>query len=64
VVVGGDVVSPGAGEGVDDVQHVTANSRAWSSLLITSSSGERGGWSRRGLRCASDKDGGVDSLRV
>jgi hypothetical protein len=41
VVVGGDAVSPGAGEWADEDRRVAAESGAWSSSLISSSSGER-----------------------
>jgi hypothetical protein len=40
VVVGGDAVSPGAGELVDDDQRVMAESRTWSSSSLASQSDE------------------------
>jgi hypothetical protein len=41
VVVSGDAVSPGASIWADEDQCVTAELGAWSSSLISSSSGER-----------------------
>jgi hypothetical protein len=40
VVVGGDAVSPRAGELADDDQHVMAESRVWSSSSLASQSDE------------------------
>jgi hypothetical protein len=51
VVVGGDAVSPGVGELVDDDQRVMAESRVWSSSSLASQSDEEA-WpeGERGVR--------------
>jgi hypothetical protein len=60
VVVGGDAMSPGAGEIVDDDQHVMAESIVWSSSSLASQSDEEAWpetWAHRVLT-------GVDGLLV
>jgi hypothetical protein len=44
VVVGGDAVSPGAGEMVDDDQRVMAESRVWSSSSSLASQSDEEAW--------------------